>query len=419
MISRRSLLQATGAGLLLRSRPAAAAASARIVVVGGGFAGAGFARRLLGLVPQARVTLVERRASFYTGPLCNTVVAGIEAPAYVERSSTRLSRAGIERITDEVVEIDPVAHRVRLAGGRRLQADFIVVAPGVAMRWDRIDGLDERSTAAQPHAWLGDAQLTQLAARVGALDDGATIAIAAPPNPYRCPPGPYERASLIAWALQRRGHKRSKILILDAKDDFTKKPLFEYGWDLLYPGVIAWQSRASGGSVVAVDRDGRWLRTESGERVNVDLSCVVPPQRAADIALRADLVDDTQWCPVRSADLQSTRHAGVYVIGDAAALTPVPKSAFAAHSQAQLCALAIAAQLRSRPAPEPRLINTCYSLLAPDYAISISALYGPSDAGFGVLHSGMSPLQGDAALRATESRQAKEWYANITHACFG
>lgn len=419
MISRRDLLAGAGAGLLLRTSRSTASGAARVVVIGGGFAGAAFARRLHQLEPQAQITLIERRRSFYTGPLCNTVVAGLEAAHYVERSSRSLGKQGIRYLEAEVIEIDPVAKRVRTAQGHKLQADFIVVAPGVAMRWDAIEGLDQRSQQAQPHAWLGDAQLTQLAKRVAALEDGAVVAIASPPNPYRCPPGPYERASLIAWALQQRGHKRSKILILDAKDDFTKKPLFEYGWDLLYPGMVQWHSRSSGGTVVATDPQGHWLRTGNGERVNADLSCVIPPQRAGDIAAKADLADETLWCPVHAQGLESKRHAGVYVIGDAAAIAPVPKSAFAAHSQAQLCALTIAARLRGDALPEPRLINTCYSVLAPNYAISVSAVYAPADAGFGAQHSGMSPLQGDAALRESEYHQAREWYAHITQACFG
>ena len=419
MISRRDLLAGAGAGLLLRTSRSHAAGTARVIVIGGGFAGAAFARRLHELQPQAQITLIERRRSFYTGPLCNTVVAGLEAARFVERNSKALGKQGIRYLEAEVIEIDPVAHRVRTAQGHKLQADFIVVAPGVAMRWDAIDGLDERSQHQQPHAWLGDAQLTQLAKRVASLDDGAVVAIASPPNPYRCPPGPYERASLIAWALQKRGHTRSKILVLDAKDDFTKKPLFEYGWDLLYPGLVQWQSRSSGGTVIATDPQGRWLRTENGERVNADLSCVIPPQRAGEIAAKADLVDDTLWCPVHAQGLESKRHAGVYVIGDAAAIAPVPKSAFAAHSQAQLCALTIAARMRGAALPEPRLINTCYSVLAPNYAISVSAVYAPADSGFGVQHSGMSALQGDADLRQSEYQQAREWYAHITQACFG
>lgn len=418
MISRRTLLKAGSAGLLMRSHPLRAA-SARVVIVGGGFAGAACARRLRASCPNAEVILIERRRSFYTGPFCNAVASGMRPLSFAERTAQRISDDGVQVRFDEVVEIDPVVLRVRTASGLTLPADFIVVAPGVAMRWDTIEGLDERTQQTQPHAWLGDAQIVELKRRLDALEDGSVIAIASPPNPYRCPPGPYERASLIAWNLMQRRHRRSRILIFDSKDDFTKKPLFEFAWDLLYPGLIRWHSRAEGASVVAVDPRGRWLRSQSGERTAVDLACTIPPQRAADIALRSDLVDDTLWCPVHVHGLESKRHSNVFVLGDAAALAPVPKSAFAAHSQAQLCALTIAARIQAQPAPTPRLINTCYSLLADQYAISVSAVYAPSGDGFGVLHSGMSPLQANADVRRIEYQQAQEWYAHITAACFG
>lgn len=421
MRARRAVLAAGLAALL--PLPARAATSqtpiGRVLIVGGGFGGSACARTLRRLDPRIDVRLIEPRARFYTGPYSNAAIAGLCAEGDVVQGPAQVAGEGVRWIGQRAVEIDPVLRKLRTADGAVHEADRIVLSPGVAMRWDRIEGLDARNSDRMPHGWLGDHQVTDLRARFDALPDGAQIAIAAPANPYRCPPGPYERASLMAWRLQQRGHHRTRIRILDAKDDFTKRALFQLGWDTLYPAVIEWVPRAAGGELKAVDAARSELRLHGGERLRADLACVIPPQRAAEIAQAADLADESLWCPVDPASFESLRHPGVYVIGDACIAQPMPKSAFSANSQAKLVALHIAAAFAGRALPEPRLVNTCYSLLAPDYGISVGGLYGVVSGRLSTLNDGMSPLVASRELRAREATYAQHWYEHITHDTFG
>ena len=417
-IRRRLLLAGLGATLPPWAF-AQKSATARVIVIGGGFGGASCARLLRRLDPSIAVTLIEPRAHFFTGPSTNAALASFCAEGDIVRGPATLVRDGVQWIAQPAVSVDPVLREVRTADGQRHRADHLVLSPGVAMRWDRIEGLSADNSAQMPHAWLGDAQLGLLRRRIDALRDGATVAISAPPNPYRCPPGPYERASLLAWRLAQTGRKRCKILLLDAKDDFSKRDLFQVGWDTLYPGRIEWVPRARGGELLAVDTARSTLQLQSGERLRPELACVIPPQRAADIAQQADLTDESGWCPVQPVNFESTRHMGVHVIGDAAAAQPMPKSAFSANSQGKLVALAIHAALRGSAAPEPKLVNTCYSLLAPDYAISVGGLYGVVSGRLSTLNDGMSPLGATRELRAQEALYARDWYRGITEDSFG
>lgn len=419
---RRLLLAGLGLGGLLRTPRAmpSPGKGPHVVVVGGGFGGASCARTLRRLAPQVRITLLEPRAHFFTGPSTNAALVGLCAEGDIVRSPGALANEGIELRSEHAVSLDPVARSVRTASGARLEAERIVLSPGVAMRWDRVPGLAAGMREQMPHAWLGDGQVTHLRQRIEALRDGATVAIVAPPNPYRCPPGPYERASLIAWYLRRGGRRGGKVLVLDAKDDFSKRPLFQLGWDTLYPGTVEWISREKGGEVAEVlDARRNRLRLQNGSRVEADLVSLVPPQRAADIAFDADLVDESLWCPVDPVSFESTRHRGIHVIGDACHAHPMPKSAFSANSQAKLVALSLAAQFSGRAPPEPRLVNTCYSLLAPDYGISVGGLYGVVSGRLSTLNDGMSPLGAAREVRAREAAYAHDWYEQITRDSYG
>lgn len=418
-LSRRQLLAA--ALLLPASTAAARARGPRVIVVGAGFGGATCARMLRLRMPSADILLIDRQARYVTGPFSNGVIAGIDDLALISRDTRDTAKAHHVRVLiDEVIAIDPVKREVRTARNGTHRADRIVVAPGVSMRWDLIDGLDANNNDAMPHGWLGGTQVAGLRDRFAALADGARIVIAAPPNPYRCPPGPYERASLMAAALQRRGHRNSRILIADAKDDFTKRALFQLEWDRRYPGVIEWIPRAQNGDLVRVDtqRQQLWLR-DATTPIHADLASVIPAQTAARLAIDADLTDETQWCPVHPQRFESTRHAGIHVIGDATIAAPMPKSGFAANSQAKLCAAAIAADLLGQPVPQALLLNTCYSLIDIDAAISVSGYYAVVGDRLSVLSDGMSALGADAAQRRSEAEQARAWYRSITRDSFG
>ncbi|MGD8484082.1 MAG: FCSD flavin-binding domain-containing protein, partial [Thioalkalispiraceae bacterium] len=244
---------------------------------------------------------------------------------------------------------------------------------------------------------------------------------APPGNPFRCPPGPYERVSLIAHYLKQ--HKpKSKILILDAKEKFSKQPLFMQGWQQLYPGMIEWVSGNNGGRIERVDVPKRTLHSELGDRHRADVINFIPPQKAGAIAHKVGLVNNDGWCPVNQRTFESTIKPGIHVIGDASVAGAMPKSGFAANSQGKVCAAAIVTAIHGTVMPDPSYVNTCYSLVAPDYGISVAAVYRHNtEKGIYKVEGsgGVSPKEADAEFRNLEARYAKGWYDSITSDVFG
>jgi NADPH-dependent 2,4-dienoyl-CoA reductase/sulfur reductase-like enzyme len=251
------------------------------------------------------------------------------------------------------------------------------------------------------------------------MPDGGLVIISAPAEPYRCPPGPYERASLIAHYLKMR-KPRSKLLILDAKNAFTKQDLFRRAWERLYPGLIEWLPQSQSGRVMRVDAKSRTVSTDFDD-YQAAVANIIPPQQAAAIARTAGLDEGMGWCPVHASAFESTVHSGIHIIGDAAIANPMPKSAFSANNQAKVCAAGIVAMLRGETVPTPALMNTCYSLVAPHYGISIAAVYRVVDDRIVTVDgsSGVSPLEAPDETRALEAEYATAWFTNITADTFG
>jgi sulfide dehydrogenase [flavocytochrome c] flavoprotein subunit len=390
-----------------------------VVVVGGGFGGATCARYLRRADPAIRVTLVEPAQRFVTCPFSNAVLGGLRDLASITFDYAHLQARGVELVQDSAVSLDPTARSVMLAGGQTLPYDRLVLSPGIAFRWGALEGYDEAAAERMPHAWKAGPQTALLRAQLEAMDDGGVVAIAVPEPPFRCPPGPYERASLIAHYL-KTAKPRSKLLILDASDSFSKQDLFTAAWQELYPGLIEWLPRSQGGQVIRVDPAAMVLHTDFDE-VEVAVANVIPPQYAADIARAAGLDEGRGWCAIDGRTFESTVHSAVHLLGDAVLAGAMPKSGFSANSQAKACAAAIAALLRDQPPPEPALINTCYSLVAPDYGISIGGVYqverGEIVATKGA--GGLSPQDAGRAFRQREADYARSWYANITTDMFG
>jgi NADPH-dependent 2,4-dienoyl-CoA reductase/sulfur reductase-like enzyme len=417
--SRRRVLAGLGAAAALPAPRALARAREPVVVIGGGFAGASCARALKAEAPDLDVTLVEPNARFLACPFSNGVVAGLRPLEAQSFGYDGLARAGVRVVRQAASAVDPARRRVRLADGTELPYARLVVAPGIDFDFTAIEGYDAAAAQALPHAWKAGDQTLLLRRQLEAMDDGGLVVMAIPANPFRCPPGPYERASLIAHYLKTR-KPRSKLLLLDAKDAFSKQRLFEAAWNELYPGMIEWVSLSFGGRVTGVEVASRTLRTELAEH-RAAVANVIPPQRAGAIAQAAGVADATGWCPVDPATFESTLQPGVHVIGDAAIGGAMPKSAFTANAQAKVCASAVAALIAGRtPAPQ-KLINTCYSLVAPDYGISIAGVYEPRDglladvAGAG----GTSPLDAPRDVRALEAAYAEAWFKTITGEVFG
>jgi sulfide dehydrogenase [flavocytochrome c] flavoprotein chain len=404
----------------LSLRPALAQGSAgRIVVIGGGFAGATCARALTRLDPRIAVTLVEQNATFTACPFSNEVLAGSRDLRAQEFNYEELAAGGVALVLQMATGVDTQARAVILAGGSRLSYDRLVLAPGIDIRWDALPGYGEAAAEKMPHAWKAGAQTTLLRRQLEAMADGGLVVIAAPANPYRCPPGPYERASLIAHYLKTK-KPRSKLILLDAKDAFSKQKLFQNAWQELYPGLIEWVSLSSGGKVTAVDPAALTLATDF-ETYKPAVANVIPAQKAGHIAELAGVADRSGWCPINPVTFESTLQPNIHVIGDAAIAGAMPKSAFAANAEAKVCAAAVAALLTGGTPAMPKLINVCYSLAAPDYGISIAGVYQPANgqlvevAGAG----GVSPLDAPASVRAAEASIADGWFRTITAEAFG
>jgi NADPH-dependent 2,4-dienoyl-CoA reductase/sulfur reductase-like enzyme len=395
-------------------------AAARVVVVGGGFAGASCARALRRADPRIAVTLVEPSATFTACPFSNAVIGGLRELAAQQFTYERVAADGITLVRQTATAVDGAGRTVTLADGARLPYDRLVLAPGIDLRWGSPAGYDEAAAAHMPHAWRAGEQTLLLRRQLEAMPDGGLVVIAAPPNPFRCPPGPYERASLIAHYLKTK-KPRSKLLVLDAKDAFSKQRLFQAAWAELYPGLLEWVPLSRGGAVTSVDAATRTLVTDFGKH-QAAVANVIPSQKAGRIAEVAGVADRTGWCPIDPVTFESRLVPRVHVVGDAAIAGAMPKSAFAANSQAKTCAAAVATLLAGGTPRSPKLINTCYSLVAPDYGISVAGVYQPTSAGQladvpGA--GGVSPSDAPRAARAAEAVLAEAWFRTITAEVFG
>jgi sulfide dehydrogenase [flavocytochrome c] flavoprotein subunit len=399
--------------------PAPAQARARVVVVGGGFAGATCARALKMIEPRITVTLVETNRTFTACPSSNAVIAGLRELDALQFTYDKLIGHGIVVATTSANAIDPAARWISLADGTRLTYDRLVLAPGIDIRWGALPGYTEAAAELMPHAWKAGEQTLLLRRQLEAMEDGGTVVIAVPANPMRCPPGPYERASLIAHYLKTK-KPRSKLIILDAKDNFSQQRLFEAAWKELYPNILEWVPLSKGGVVASVEPASKTLLTDF-DNYKADVANVIPPHKAGHIAEVAGVADRTGWCPIDPITFESTLIPNIHVIGDAIIAGAMAKSAFAANAQAKVCAVAIAQLIAGTAPSEPKLINACYSLVAPDYGFSVSGVYRPVN---GVLvevegSGGFSPIDAPRETRAQEARFADGWYRAVTSEVFG
>jgi sulfide dehydrogenase [flavocytochrome c] flavoprotein subunit len=419
-LTRRAFLRggASAASAVLLAAPALAQGRARVVVVGGGFAGATCAREVQRAMPRAAVILIEASPIFTACPFSNSVIAGLRTIGEQRFGYDALRAEGIAIVHDQARAVDPQSRLVSLSGGSVLGYDRLVLAPGIDIRWDALPGYDEAAAEPMPHAWKAGEQTVLLRRQLEAMADGGTVVISAPANPFRCPPGPYERASLVAHYL-KTAKPRSKLLVLDAKDSFSKQRLFQQAWQQLYPGLLEWVSLSNGGKVTSVDPASRTLVTDFAS-YKADVANVIPPQRAGQIADLAGVSDATGWCPIDPITFGSRLQPNIHVIGDAAIAGAMPKSAFAANAQAKVCAVAVAALLSDEPPSPPKLVNTCYSLVAPGYGISIAGVYHPVDGQLVDVQGagGVSPADASADFRALEASYAAAWFRTITAQTF-
>ena len=417
--SRRDFLKrATAAAAMLPLPAIAQGAGGRVMVVGGGFAGATCARFIKRNDPRITVTLVEANPTFIACPFSNAVIAGLRELKAQEFGYDKFAGDQIVLNIAPAAAVDAQARVVMLSNGARLFYDRLVLAPGIDIRWDGVPGYTESAAERMPHAWKAGEQTLLLRHQLEAMEDGGTVIISACDNPFRCPPGPYDRASLIAYYLKTKKPK-SKLIILDAKDTFSKQRLFQNAWKELYPN-LEWVSLSAGGKVTSIEVGAMTLVTEFG-RHKADVANVIPPQKAGRIAELAGVADSSGWCPIDPVTFESKLQANIHVVGDACIAGGMPKSAFAANAQAKVCAAAVTKLLAGGKPDQPKLINTCYSLVAPDYGISIAGVYQPSDGQLKDVEGagGVSPLDAPSSTRALEARYANEWFKTITEEVFG
>ncbi|MFL6796661.1 MAG: FCSD flavin-binding domain-containing protein [Xanthobacteraceae bacterium] len=419
--SRRELLKQVigGAAAAMLPLPAIGqAAAGRVVVIGGGFGGASCARFIKHIDPRVDVTLVEANQTFTACPFSNTVIIGMHDLKAQQFGYEKIAAGQIAVNIAAATAVDPQGRSVTLSNGTRLSYDRLVLAPGIDLRWDGVPGYSEAAAERMPHAWKAGEQTLLLRRQLEAMEDGGTVIISAPANPFRCPPGPYERASLIAYYLKTKKPK-SKILILDAKDAFSKQGLFLNAWKELYPN-LEWVSLSKGGKVTSVDPGAMTVATDFSSH-KADVVNVIPPQKAGRIAEVAGVADRTGWCPIDPSTFESKLQPNMHLVGDAIIAGGMPKSAFSANAQAKVCAAAVVKLLAGDKPEEPKLINTCYSLVAPDYGISVAGVYRPADGQLKEVEGsgGVSPANAPPATRAAEATFANGWFKTITAEVFG
>jgi len=421
LVSRRDFLATAAAASCSAaiSAPALAQAAPRVVVVGGGFAGATAARALKHADPRLAVTLVETNRTFTACPFSNLVIGGLRELERQQFGYDKIAADGIQVALATATGVDSRARTVALDSGSTLAYDRLVLAPGIDINWSGLPGYNEAAAERIPHAWRAGAQTLLLRRQLEAMDDGGVVVMSAPANPFRCPPGPYERASLIAHYLKTRKPK-SKLIVLDAKDQFSKQRLFQNAWKELYPAHLEWVGLSQGGKVTAVEVAEQTLITEFG-RHKAAVANVIPPQKAGRIAEIAGVADKTGWCPIDPVTFESKLVPNIHLMGDAIIAGAMPKSAFSANAQAKVCAAAIVRLLAGQAPTDPRLLNTCYSIVAPNYGITVAGVYRPVN---GVLtevpgSGGVSPADAPRSFRAQEALFADGWFNTIASEVFG
>jgi sulfide dehydrogenase [flavocytochrome c] flavoprotein chain len=409
-------IAASAAALTLPS-PLFAQSAARVAVVGGGFAGASCARALRRIDPKLQITLIEPNRTFTACPFSNEVIAGLRPIEAQQFTYDRIATEGITIIPQAATKVDPHARVVGLADGTSLSYDRLVLAPGIDLRFDALPGYDEAASAKMPHAWKAGEQTLLLRRQLEAMADGGVVVLVVPASPSRCPPAPYERASLIAHYLTTR-KPRSKIILLDAKDAFPQQRLFENAWKELYPGMIERISLSQGGRVVSVDPSANTIVTDFGNYA-AQVANVIPPQKAGRIAEIAGAADNTGWCPIDPVTLASKLLPDIHVIGDACIAGGIPKSASSANAEAKACADAVASLIAGKAPPMPKLVGACYNTVAPGYSFSQSGIYQPKDDMFAEIEGSTSPVDAPREVRQREADNARAWFKTITVEAFG
>jgi sulfide dehydrogenase [flavocytochrome c] flavoprotein chain len=421
--NRRQILRGTAAtfaaaalstpAVLGQSRP-------RVVVIGGGAGGATAARYIAKDSDGAiEVVLVEPSRQFTTCFHSNLYLGGFRSFQSITHGYDAIAAAGVALNHQAATAIDQEKKTVSLADGSTLSYDRLVVSPGIDFKYGSVPGWDKKHEEVMPHAWKAGRQTRILKARLDAVPDGALIVMITPLYPYRCPPAPYERASMMASTLKATGKTRAKIIIVDPKVEFSKQRLFYEGWEKHYNGMVEWIAPDIHNGVKSVDPSTNTVETSSETYKNAALVNVIPGQMAGRIARDAGLADDSGFCPIEPATMKSANNADIFVIGDASIAGDMPKSAYAANSQAKVAAMTIRSELTGVRAFPARYSNICWSIIGTDDAVKIGGRYEPKDGKITQIEGFISQTGEPADLRRRTQEENMAWYASLTHDIFG
>ncbi len=424
----KAIAAASSASVLTIPSAHAGQTKGRVVVVGGGYGGATAAKYLRMMDGGIDVTLIEANSTYTSCPLSNEVISGERDIKTLEVGYSGLKKHGVKVVHDWVTGVDTAKKVVSTKGGQTYAYDALILSPGVEFNYAAVEGYtEELANTSLPHAWKAGAQTLMLKKQLEAMPDGGKFIIAVPPGPFRCPPGPYERAAQVALYCKTHGKAKSKILILDSNDSFSKKALFEQAWKALYDGMIEWVPGASDGKVIKVDAKTKTCFTNFGDHKG-DVVNIIPPHHAGKIARDMGLATfKTHWCEVKPESMEAKAQKDIYVIGDSciggdlAGNFGFPKSAHMAMTQAKVAAGAIIAKINNLPLPVPFYVNTCYSVVAPDWGFSVVHVYRVENNTWVYVKeaSGISPVtMPDKSpvprlYRKVEAEYADGWLRNV------
>ncbi|HEY4773518.1 MAG TPA: FCSD flavin-binding domain-containing protein, partial [Xanthobacteraceae bacterium] len=393
--------------------PAIAQAKPSVVVIGGGPGGATVAK-YVAKDGGIDVSLVEPAAEFTTCFHSNLYLGGFKTWQSITHSYGQLvSKYGIKHVRQAAAAIDRNQKTVRLANGDVVKYDRLLVAPGIDLKFESVPGYSEAAAEKMPHAWKAGPQTQLLKRQLDALQDGSVIVMVAPPNPYRCPPGPYERVSMMAHVLKTKGHQKSRIIVLDAKDAFSKQAVFMEGWQKHYPGMIEWQDAKMHGGVKRVDPESMTVVTGLAT-YKAALANIIPDQWAGKIARDAGLANQSGFCAINAESMKSTIDGNIYIVGDACIPGDMPKSGFSANSQAKVAAMMIRGELVNARTFPARYSNTCWSLIETDDTVKVGGRYEAKDGKIAAVETFVSKTGEPADLRRQNQQENMGWYAGIT-----
>lgn len=414
------LLMGAGAASLALPTYARAQGKPKVVIIGGGAGGATAARYIAkDSAGEIDVTLIDASEQYTTCFFSNLYVGGFRDFASITHSYDKLqSDYGITKVTGMAASVDRAGKMVVMADGAQIAYDRLIVAPGIDIIYDSVEGYSQEASQIAPHAWQGGPQTKLLHDKLNALEDGQNVVMVAPPNPYRCPPGPYERVSMMAHVLKSKGFTNSKIYVLDPKEKFSKQGLFQEGWTKHYPGMVEWYGPDVLGKIGAVDVASGTVETDLDTFEGALLN-IIPGQRAGKIASAAGLTNDSGFCPIDAASMRSTVDENIFVIGDASIAGAMPKSGFSANSQAKVAAMNVRGDLLSSRVFPAKYSNTCWSLIEADDGVKVGAQYEPQDGAIASTNSFISQTGETEDVRKATYEESIGWYAGITADMFG